>query len=83
MSKALTLDVPALTKHFAGLTHVRSWVDIHVYYTAEDPASTAAMQRVRTALSHVSGVQVFEPVGRPIGPHPKVRVLRGRPRRTV
>ena len=29
------------------------------------------MQRVHTALSRVPGVQVFEPVGRPIGPHPK------------
>ena len=67
----MAVDEPALAAHFAKLTHARDWVDIHVYFTAEDKASTAAMHRVHAALSRVGGVRVFNPVGRPIGPHPK------------
>lgn len=52
-------------------TLTRPWLDVHVYFDLT-PAGLAAMEAWRKGLcARFPEMQLYEPVRRPIGPHPR------------
>eukprot|EP00386_Alphamonas_edax_P007444 GDKI01024793.1.p2 GENE.GDKI01024793.1~~GDKI01024793.1.p2 ORF type:complete len:131 (-),score=26.00 GDKI01024793.1:21-413(-) len=65
------LDRGAINSHFMSLALVRPWLDVHVYFDAKSPQDVARMQQLQRDLpAAFKGVNVYDAVHRPIGPHP-------------